>query len=284
MRKNAVVMVGLALVFGGLAVMVSHNWLQKQLAARSQNEVAEVAAPQLDTIVVAKVPLRFGSEISTKVLKEIPWPQAELPPGAFKTVASLVSGDKRLVLAPIEPNEPVLGAKITGPGSRAALSSLIDGDMRAVTVRVNDVLGVAGFVLPGDRVDVLLTKPSTDGSDSTDVILQGKRVLAIDQLADERADKPSVVKAVTLEVHPQEAQKVALAANVGTLSLMLRPQGDDQPAATQTVTLSDLRNPGRLDVAIGTTDVKAAPLRTVTVGVIRASERQEYRVPMKAAN
>ncbi len=284
MRKNAVVMVGLAVVFGALAVMVSHNWLQKQLASQRQGVADTAPAPQLDTIVVAKVPLRFGSEISANVLKEIPWPQEALPPGAFKTVASLVSGEKRIVLAPIEPNEPVLGPKITGPGSRAALSALIEGEMRAVTVRVNDVLGVAGFVLPGDRVDVLLTKPSKDGGDSTDVILQGKRVLAIDQLADERADAPSVAKAVTLEVRTHEAQKVALAANVGTLSLMLRPQGDNQVSATRTVTLSDLHNAGRLDVAIGTTDVKPQPSRVVTVGVIRASERKEYRVPASTEN
>ena len=284
MRKNAVVMIGLAVIFGTLAVMLSHSWLQSQLESERSNIPKTVDAPKMSTIVVAKVPLRFGSEVSANVVKEIPWPQRELPPGAFKTVGALTSGEKRFVLTPIEPNEPVFEPKITGPGNRAALSAIIEGDMRAVTVRVNDVLGVAGFVLPGDRVDILLTKQTKDGGDTTDIILQGKRVLAIDQLADERADAPSVAKAVTLEVRTHEAQKVALAANVGTLSLMLRPKGNDRVAQTDTVTLTDLtsgRRRGRLEAAIGTTDVAPARPRVVTVSVTRASERKEYRVPVK---
>jgi pilus assembly protein CpaB len=97
--------------------------------------------------------------------------------------------------------------------------------MKAVTIRVNDVEGVAGFVLPGDRVDVMLTRQQDKAVAAADVVLQNVRVLAIDQLADERTEKPSVVKAVTLEVEVTAAQKLALAATVGTLSLALRKAG-----------------------------------------------------------
>src|SRR5690606_23557009 len=103
----------------------------------------------------------------------------------FSSIKELLAGGNRVVLAPIEPNEPVLAAKLTGPGQRATLSALLQPGMKAVTVRVNDVEGVAGFILPGDRVDVLLTRRS-DKSGSTDVVLQNAPVLAIDQLADER--------------------------------------------------------------------------------------------------
>ena len=98
--------------------------------------------------------------------------------------------------------------------------------MKAVTIRVNDVEGVGGFVLPGDRVDVVLTRQVDKGSATTDVVLQNTRVLAIDQIADERADKPAVAKAVTLEVDTVDAQKICAGASVGTLSLMLRKAGE----------------------------------------------------------
>ena len=120
----------------------------------------------------------------------------------------------------------MLAAKITGPGQRATLSAMLGDGMKAVTIRVNDVEGVAGFVLPGDRVDVVLTRTGEKNNAVNDVVIQNVRVLAIDQLADQRADKPSVVKAVTLEVDPTDGQKVALAATVGTLSLLLRKAGD----------------------------------------------------------
>ena len=102
---------------------------------------------------------------------------------------------------------------------------LRDG-MKASTMRVNDVDGVGGFVLPGDHVDVALTRQVDKTNASTEVVLQNVRVLAIDQVADERADKPSVVKAVTLEVDVVGAQKLSLAASVGSLSLMLRKAGE----------------------------------------------------------
>ena len=98
--------------------------------------------------------------------------------------------------------------------------------MKAVTIRVNDVEGVGGFVLPGDRVDVVLTRQIDKGSATTEVVLQNARVLAVDQIADERAAKATVAKSVTLEVSTVEAQKVWLASSVGNLSLLLRKAGE----------------------------------------------------------
>jgi hypothetical protein len=133
-----------------------------------------------------------------------------------------------------------LRTKITGPGQKATLSAVIQDGMRAVTVRVNDVEGVGGFVLPGDHVDVLLTRQNERANGTNDVVIQNARVLAVDQLADDAADRPTVVKAVTLEVDTVAAQKIALAASLGNLSLMLRRAGEQVMDATRRVTTSDL--------------------------------------------
>jgi pilus assembly protein CpaB len=198
-------------------------------------------------IVVAAEPLRFGMELSQVNLKEVDWGTTTLPPGAFNSLSDLLKpNERRVVLTAIEPNEPILPQKITGPGQRAALSALIDSKLKAATVRVNDVFGVAGFVLPGDRVDVMFTRVETNAGDSkkfTDVLLQNVRVLAIDQLADDRSDKPAVVKAVTLEVETEDAQKLALAGTVGSLSLVLRSAGTDTFATAHRVTADELGSP-----------------------------------------
>ena len=162
-----------------------------------------------------------------------------MPTGAFAKISDLMSAGRRVVLTAIEANEPILSSKITGPGQRATLSAMIADGMRAVTIRVNDVDGVAGFVLPGDRVDVALTRQA-DKNNTNDVVLQNVKVLAIDQIADERTDKPSIARAVTLEVNSTDAQKLALASTVGTLSLMLRRAGEAKAADTRRVTLGDL--------------------------------------------
>ena len=114
----------------------------------------------------------------------MPWPDNALPAGAFGKIADLTSG-KRVVLMPIDINEAILASKITGPGQRATLSAMLSDGMKAVTIRVNDVEGVAGFVLPGDRVDVVLTRAGEKNNAVNDVVLQNVRVLAVDQFADQ---------------------------------------------------------------------------------------------------
>jgi pilus assembly protein CpaB len=179
-----------------------------------------------------------------------------------------------VVLTPIEPNEPVLALKVTGPGQRATLSALVGDGMKAVTVRVTDVEGVGGFVLPGDRVDVVMTRQVDKGNATTEVVLQNARVLAVDQSADTRSAKPAVAKAVTLEVDTVGAQKVWLAASVGTLSLLLRKAGETASERTRRVTLDDLSTLEPPRPAVRDTSV-------TTVSVTRASSRQVYSVPIE---
>jgi pilus assembly protein CpaB len=205
------------------------------------------------------------------MLQEVLWAGDALPAGAFHKVSDVLNGGRRIVLAAIEPNEPVLALKITGPGQRATLSSLVRDGMKAVTIRVNDVEGVGGFVLPGDHVDVVLTRNKSGSAPSSEVVLQNTRVLAVDQSADDRATKAAISKSVTLEVDTVDAQKIWLAASVGNLSLLLRKAGETAEVKTRKVSLKDLA--GEL--------FSSDKGDTATVVVTRGSARQDYKVPME---
>jgi pilus assembly protein CpaB len=284
MRWNTILMLGLAVVFGAGAIFAGQQWLARQALLQRQQiasvQKAPVAVPT-GTIVVAAQALRYGVELSARHLREIRWPEEAIPAGAFRTAAELLGDQgKRVVLTAIEANEPILPGKVTGPGQRGTLSTLLDDGMGAVTVQVNEVVGVAGFVLPGDRVDVLVTRQvravTSEGAGQqnafSDLVLQNLRVLAIGQVADERADKPSVVNAVTLEVDAIGAQRIAVAASAGALSLMLRKAGEVAARPGRRVSLAE----------IGQDSAPAAVDRGVVVRVTRATKREEYAVPAAA--
>lgn len=270
MRASTIVMIGFAVVFGLLAVFIAQVWLNNQAKMQVKHEPEKQMATQ--TIVVAKQPLRFGTELSAAMLQEVPWPAEAVPAGAFNKINALLGGGRRVVLAAIEANEPVLALKVTGAGQRATLSALVRPGMKAVTIRVNDVEGVGGFVLPGDHVDVALTRTIDKGDATTEVVLQNARVLAIDQTADERAAKAAVAKSVTLEVTTLNAQKLWLASSVGSLSLLLRKAGETTEMKTTKITLKDLVS--------GETGAKGP---TVTIMVTRGSAKQQYTVPTEEA-
>nr|WP_292357327.1 Flp pilus assembly protein CpaB [Mesorhizobium sp.] len=241
-------MIILACVFGVLAVVLANIWLANQ-----RNALAQTDSVKRDTVVVAAVALKFGDTLTADKLQEIAWPAGAVPAGAFKTTKDLLAGQgSKQALQTIGVNEPVLAGKITGPGQRATLSAVLGEGMKAVSIRVNDVLGVAGFVFPGDRVDVLLTRTTQDGGAQksfVDVLLQSVKVLAVDQVADESKDSPTVVKAVTVEVNTKDAQKLTLAAGAGQLSLALRQAAASNGEETERVTLSDLTGDTPEDVA-----------------------------------
>src|SRR5476651_807425 len=267
-------MTAFAVVFGLLAVFIAQVWLNNQASMQAKNFEANKRSMATRTIVVAKEPLRFGTEISAAMLQEVSWPAEAVPTGAFAHINDIVSGGRRVVLAALEANEPVLALKITGAGQRATLSALVKPGMKAVTIRVNDVEGVGGFVLPGDHVDVVLTRQIEKGSATTEVVLQNTRVLAVDQSADERAAKAAVAKSVTLEVSTVEAQKVWLASSVGNLSLLLRKAGETAQTKSRKITLGDLS---------GSEPVSSDKVATATVVVTRAAAKQEYTVPVEGS-
>lgn len=237
MRNNNLVVLVVAVILGGIAAVLARNWLANH---------AKLIQGSVGTIVVAASPIEFGTELTKENIKEISWSTAVLPEGAFATKDDLLRAGRRMALALIARNEPVLRSKITAPNQPATLSSILTPGKRAVTVRVDDVRGVAGFIQPGDLVDVVLIRTEADsrnGQSYSDIILQAAKVLAIDQVTGERSDKPTIAKAVTLEVTAEDAQKILLATNIGHLSLILR-----QPVATridhvQRVTAQTLGDP-----------------------------------------
>lgn len=244
MRNIGFVLLLVSVLLGGFVVL----GVRHMSAARAK---PDTNVPKT-MVVVASRPIGFGEPISAEVLRLQAWPQGAAPQGAFTTVAQ-VTAQKRVALMPIAVNEPVLTSRISGPGGRATLSGVIREGMRATTIRVNDVFGVAGFVLPGDFVDILITredagKQSSQQDMRTDVLLRSVRVLAVDQLANESKNDPVVAKAATIEVTPEQAQKLALAAQVGTLSMSLRgtidPLASEKDGAPVTVRTSDLRLQG----------------------------------------
>jgi pilus assembly protein CpaB len=262
-RKANLFILLLAIAMGGVAAYMVRSWI-----------AAHAVHAETGTIVVAAVPLTFGTTLSRENVTQIPWASASVPEGAFATMDQLFKDGRRVTLTPMQRNELILKTRITGPGQRATLSALLDEGKRAVTVRVDDVRGVAGFVLPGDRVDVVLIR-NGNGESFSDVLLQHVKVLAVDQLANERQENPTIAKAVTLELDTDQAQKVILATNVGKLSLILRQAGESSPVPAQRVTERDL---SRQEPVAAPAPVAAPVRNSATVSIIRNMKREEYSV------
>ena len=270
-------------LMSGIAAAVMVGYSMKSWRA---NTVAVVVQPKIKVapknyIVVAAEPLRYGTELTKDNLKRIEWPLAAVPRGAIADISELLSRKgKPVALSFMEIGEPVLIRKITGPGQRASLSAMLQEQTKAVSIRVNAVLGVGGFVLPGDHVDILLTREEavdvgakTISHTYTDVLLQNIRILAIDQIADDKNDKPSLAKTVTVEVRINDAQKLVLASTVGVLSLTLRRAGAMLTENTKRTTMADLS----FGHTVGSTKPDAGS-RAALISVTRAVEKSEYRV------
>jgi pilus assembly protein CpaB len=240
MRMRAFWMLALALLLAGGSVYLARNWLENQVqpVIVQENKAPEIP---LTKVVVAGTALQFGNVLRREHLRLVDWPAATVPAGAFASFDELLSAEEqRVILRPVEPNEPILKSKVSGFGGRAILSSLVAPDMRAMTIRINDVTGVAGFVLPGDRVDILLTR-ERGGSPVTDIFMQNIKVLGIDQDANQARQQPGVVRAITFEVTPTQAQKLVLSQRVGSLSLALRHTTNVDAIKPETISIRDLR-------------------------------------------
>ena len=210
-----------------------------------KTQPAGVAA--LSPVVVAAQPIARGATLQPALLKVANYPQVSVPAGAFTSVAALTGdqGAQRLAMRSLTPGEPILLTEVSGPGGRLNLSSVLDPGMQAVAIRSGDVAGVGGFVLPGDRVDVLLTRAigQVNGgpvNTVTQILAENVRVVGIDQSDNDEADKPTVAKAVTIEVTPEQAQTITLGQTVGSVSLSLRHVADAEPLARHATVVAEL--------------------------------------------
>ena len=242
MSSKLLIMAGLAVVFGGTSYYAGNQYLEGQTQARlSQLESNGASAIDLVNVVVASKSMAFGEKLTAEDLKLTPWPKNAVPEGTYATIEEVVANGNRKVIQPIEPNEPVLDIKITGENSRGGLAGIIADGMRAVTIPVNMVDGVGGFVLPGDRVDIIYSqRDRKSGKQTATVIMENVKVLSIDQDANSRANSPKIAKSVTLETDASGAQRLALANNSGKLSLLLRGAGDTNSILGDTVSFDDI--------------------------------------------
>jgi len=218
----------ISLIVGGILALIAVGGLTYYLRS-TQSPATPSNNIDVGNVVVAVNDLPFGTHIGRDQLTVVAWPLASMPADAFHSVEEVFAGSQgfdRIVLRPIDKGEPVLKTRISGFGAKATLSRQVPAGMRAVSIRVDDVSGVAGFILPGDRVDVMLTHRLEGAAPETnlvtDIILQNVQVLGIDQLSDQDREKPVVARTATVAVTPEDAQKLALAQQAGTLGLALR--------------------------------------------------------------
>ncbi|MYM29047.1 Flp pilus assembly protein CpaB [Duganella sp. CY15W] len=240
-NRRALLMMALAIVFGLAAVSLASRWLLRQTPGSSSK------------IIVAAADVNLGQRLAPEMLKQIDWPAESLPHGALRDGGKLVG---RVLKTSVLRDEPLSEAKLAPAGTLGGLSALIAEGKRAITVRVNDVVGVAGFALPGNFVDIIVNTQSNERAISK-IVLERILVLAVAQEVGRDETKPRVVNAVTLEVTPTQAENLDLARSVGTLSLVLRNQVDPQPGTTEGATKGTLL--GARDASVSAAADTAVP-------------------------
>ena len=219
MRIIAILVLVFGVALAGGALFFASEYFKELNASMAQQQ-----GPETVRVLVAKQALRYGATLQSENLQWVEWPAAAVPPGAFTSVEELLGekGDqKRIVLRSIEPGELVLEGKITKFGESPRMSMNLSPGMRAVSIKIDAVSGVAGFVAAGDQVDILLTR-TQQGQLVSSVILQDITIIAVDQSANSETIRARLGSTVTVEVNTVQAQKLALARQVGTLSLTLR--------------------------------------------------------------
>jgi pilus assembly protein CpaB len=240
----------MALLAGLAAVGFASRWL------------LQASSSAVTPVAVATAEVSLGQPLNPNMIRTVNWPSASVPPGAFKDAKAL---DGRVVRTSLEPGEPVIESKLAPQGTKGGLSAVIGEGRRAITVRVNDVVGVAGFALPGNYVDVIVNtqEPEAKNSDPqqsiSKIVLEKILVLAVAQQVSRDDTQPKVVNAVTLEVTPDQAEKLDLARSVGSLSLVLRNQIDDRALPTGGATKVTLL--GRPAAPASAPVIAAAPAR-----------------------
>lgn len=237
MQMRALIILVVALAAGLAAVFLTKAMVDQRVGTGPQ-----VTQVKTVPVVVAKVDLKMGTRLDKMMLDTIEWPEKSLPDNYFKSVDEAVGDEPPIVLKQMKKGEVLLHYKLSPHGARGGLPAKIPEDMRAITIAVTEVRGVAGFVLPGNFVDVLHTTKvgRKDNQPVTRVLMQNVEVLGVDQISSEDEQDPKVVNAVTLLVSTTDGQKITLASNVGELNLLLRNEYDASIIEAQTIALTDL--------------------------------------------
>jgi pilus assembly protein CpaB len=236
MQNRLKIALVVAVFFGLIAAYGIFNFL------RQQRQAAEALRTQTQDVVIAAKDIPAGSTIAETMLKDgtvraIKWPKASVPAGAFGTPTEVIGKVNRVK---IMANEPILESRLSGEG--AGLTVRLEPGKRAMAVRVDEIIGVSGFIVPDDRVDVIVTTtpPGVTNNDArlSKIVLQNKRVLSVAQSTEQKDGKPQVARSITLEVSPEEAEKLSLAYQEGPIVLALRGVGGE----TQPKTIGSSKN------------------------------------------
>jgi pilus assembly protein CpaB len=266
MRGRGLLLLVMGFLLAGGSVLVAHSYLRN-----AASHSGEAQAREISTIVVARSEIPFGAPIGFEMVRLQEWPTEALPSEAFVSLEEVLGvnpQEPRRARRSIVAGEPIVRNKVSNFGE-VTIADVINPGKRAMAIRVNDVSGVAGFVTPGDRVDVLLTRRLDDGEMMTTTVLQDIVVRGTDQLADEDQDKPNVARTITAEVSPEEAQRLALAQQAGTLSLTLRNLATTDRPQLRSLSVSELSS---------STAKQAAARQAPTVTIIRGGERSAVAV------
>jgi pilus assembly protein CpaB len=235
----------LALVLGLATAAYAAIWLQQQSASNTLQ------------VIVAQRDLQMGTRLQPDMLQTLAWPKAA---GIQDPLTTLDQAVGRVIHMPVLRGEPLLQSKLAAEGEKGGLSSVLAPGQRAVTVKVNEIMGVAGFALPGNFVDVMVNMPDGENQPVSKIVIERIRVLAVAQDVSTNESKPRVVNAVTLQVSPQQAEQIDLARSVGTLSLVLRSYSDIIPVQTAGSRKLDLL-PQVAAAVVASSAAKPAPAR-----------------------
>jgi pilus assembly protein CpaB len=259
--KNArpLIVILLSIVVGAAAVALAARWVGMQ---------ASIATTK---VVVAVRDLDVGTRLAPDMLKVVEWPAASPLKEPFSSTDQVRD---RVINTQIQRGEPILGPNLSGLGEKGGLSAVLEDGTRAITVKVNEIHGVAGFALPGNYVDVMVNASDDAGKAFSKIVLERILVLAVAQEASASDNKPRVVNAVTLQVTPRQAEQVDLARSIGALSLVLRSQGDKASSETLGARKHDLFKESGLSLA----STSAAESAKAAATPARATSR-----PAKAA-
>jgi pilus assembly protein CpaB len=256
----------LAIAFAGMASYMALGWLKGQANTH-------VAKEKTSLVVVATANVGPGTSLVAKQLKTEVWHQPRPPRGSFGNVSEVVG---RVTASSLAPGELVMEDKLTPKGTIGGITALLSPDKRAMTVRVDEASGVAGFLVPGDRVDVvaIINKGKYDKDPISKILFQNLKVLGTGQKIEARPNaKPQVVPTVTLEVTPAEGERLALAVQTGRISLVLRRRGDHRQVNTPGIDAAQLLgNPPEEKKPVKGKVASLPPTRTVEV--IRGLQRQ----------
>ncbi len=237
-NRNGLIFLALAIAFGTAAAFMAQRWVANQKPGVTRRV-------ETVSVVVARSDLPIASTLNARQLEAVAWPKDYTPRGALANV-ELAEG--RVLRRPVAAGEALVASALFDEGTGGGLPAVISPKRRAVSVKVDPVIGVAGFVKPGTRVDVLATLRRIDWRKPlpySRTILQNIRVLAIDQKLEQVRDgEPEIVSVVTLEVEPEQAQKLTYASHEGRLQLAMRSPGDDEIVRTRNIGVADLLDSG----------------------------------------